>query len=135
MGENRGIEDDEATTQPQRRRPDESDDNAATTTTPALNVASQLLPPNCCHPAAPNVASHDATTTTTRRRGSGDGAGELLQPQVLSPSLQVSSALTVAAAPKRSLQPLRAQFRGSPSLVGALQPSQSLRCSLASLHF
>ena len=81
-----------------------------------LNVASQLLPPNCCHRAAPNVASQmlpattrrrrdddDATTTTTttRRRGSGDGVGESLHPQVPSPSLQVSSALTVAAAPKR----------------------------------
>ena len=54
----------------------------------------QMLPAKCCQPRNDD----DATTTTTRRRGSGDGAGESLQPP---------GALTVAAGPKcpQSLQP------------------------------
>ena len=94
---------------------------------------SQLLPPNCCHRAAPNVASQmlpattrrrrddDDATTTTRRCGSGDGAGE-------SP-LQPPGALTVAAAPSQSLQPLRAQ---SPISWAPCSPGS--RCSPLTPH-
>ena len=63
----------------------------------------QMLPANCCQPRRDD----DATTTTRRRRRRRDDAeaatawASRCTPQVPSPSLQVPSALTVAAAPKR----------------------------------
>ena len=101
-------------------------------------VATQLLPPSrtkCCQP---NVASHDATTTRRRRRDDAEAAtawASRCTPQVPSPSLQVPSALTVAAAPKRPRSRCSLGGHSPQALPVSWAPcSPSSRCSPLTPH-